>query len=52
MLYDRPVRELMREAARQLPSPTTPNEITGWFAREYPLVQEDDRCGSYQGPHR
>jgi hypothetical protein len=40
MLYDRPVRELMRDAAKQLPSPTTPNEIIGWFAREYPLVKK------------
>jgi hypothetical protein len=39
MLYDRPVRELMRDAAKQLPSPTTPNEIINWFAREYPLVK-------------
>jgi hypothetical protein len=40
MLYDRPVRELMREAARQLPSPTTSSEIVKWFAREYPLVKK------------
>jgi hypothetical protein len=40
MLYGRPVRELMREAARQLPSPTTPAEIVNWFAREYPLVKK------------
>lgn len=40
MLYDRPVRELMRDAAKQVPSPTTPNEIISWFAREYPLVKK------------
>lgn len=40
MLYDRPVHELFRDAARQLPSPTTPNEIINWFAREYPLVKK------------
>jgi hypothetical protein len=39
MLYDRPVRELMREAASQLSSPTRPNEIISWFEREYPLVK-------------
>jgi len=39
MLYDRPVRALMRDAAKQLPSPTTTNEIIRWFAREYPLVK-------------
>jgi len=39
MLYDRPVRELMRDPARQLPSPTMPSEIISWFAREYPLVK-------------
>jgi hypothetical protein len=39
MLYDRPVRELMREAANQLSSPTRPNEIISWFEREYPLVK-------------
>lgn len=39
MLYDRPVRELMRDAARQLRSPTTANDIITWFAREYPLVK-------------
>ena len=39
MLYDRPVRELMREAANQLSLPTSPNEIISWFAREYPLVK-------------
>jgi hypothetical protein len=40
MLYDRPVRALMKEAAKQLPSPTTTNEIISWFAREYPLVKK------------
>ncbi len=40
MLYDRPVRELMRDAAEQLPSPTTPTEIISWFGREYPLVKK------------
>jgi hypothetical protein len=30
----------MRDAANQLPSPTTPNEIVSWFAREYPLVKK------------
>ena len=40
MLYDRPVHELFRDAAKQLPSPTTPNDIINWFAREYPLVKK------------
>src|SRR5262252_5447309 len=40
MLYDRPVRELMRDAASQLPSPTTSNEVISWLAREYPLVKK------------
>jgi endonuclease len=39
MLYDRPVRELLRDAAKELPSPTTTNDIISWFAHKYPLVK-------------
>src|SRR5262249_53183694 len=50
MLYDRPVRELMRDAAEQLPSPTTPNEVVSWFAREYPLVKKTTVAAHITGP--
>ena len=49
MLYDRPVRELMREAARQLALPTGPNQIIGWFAREYPLVKKTTVAAHIKG---
>ncbi len=49
MLYDRPVRELMRDAAKQLPSPTTPREIIDWFAREYPLVKKTTVAAHIKG---
>jgi endonuclease len=50
MLYDRPVRELMQDAAKQLPSPTTPNEIVSWFAHEYPLVKKTTVVAHIRGP--
>lgn len=49
MLYDRPVRELMREAANQLSLPTSPNEIISWFAREYPLVKRTTVAAHIKG---
>jgi len=49
MLYHRPVRELMRDAAKQLPSPTTPHEIIDWFAREYPLVKKTTAAAHIKG---
>lgn len=49
MLYDRPVRELMKDAANELPSPTRPNEIINWFAREYPLVKKSTVTAHIRG---
>lgn len=40
MLYDRPVRDLMRDAAGDLPLPTSPAAVVDWFARKYPLVKK------------
>jgi len=40
MLYDRPVRELMRDAASELPMPTTRAAIIDWFGQRYPLVKK------------
>jgi hypothetical protein len=40
VLYDRPVHQLMRDAARALPSPTTTADVVQWFAGKYPLVKE------------
>lgn len=39
MLYDRPVRELMRDAANELPLPTTQAAVINWFRQRYPLVK-------------
>jgi Endonuclease NucS len=49
MLYEQPVRELMREAANQLPLPTSPNEIISWFAREYPLAKRTTVAAHIKG---
>lgn len=40
MLYDRPVRDLMRDAAGDLPLPTSPAALVDWFSRKYPLVKK------------
>ena len=39
MLYDRPVAELMREAAEALSDPTSANSLIQWFEDNYPKVQ-------------
>jgi hypothetical protein len=49
MLYDRPVRELMRDAANDLSLPTTPAAVTGWFARKYPLVKKTTVAAHIKG---
>ena len=37
---DRPVRDLMRDAAGDLPQPTSPAALVDWFSRKYPLVKK------------
>jgi hypothetical protein len=39
----------MLDAAKQLSSPTRPNEIIGWFAREYPLVKKSTVAAHIKG---
>jgi hypothetical protein len=38
-LYDRPVAELMKEAAAQLSYPARPADLVTWFAKHYPDVK-------------
>jgi len=40
VLYERPARDLMRDAAGDLPLPTSPAAVVDWFARNYPLVKK------------
>ena len=39
-LYQQPVRQLMKNAAAQLPRPFTRNDIVRWFSHNYPLVKK------------
>lgn len=39
VLYDRPVAELMTDAARELSPPLQPQDVVAWFADRYPLVR-------------
>jgi hypothetical protein len=39
MIYDRPVYELMHEAADALPEPYRIPEIAAWFAEHYPKIK-------------
>jgi RecB family endonuclease NucS len=39
MLYDKPVAELMRDAAESLSDPTSANAVIQWFESNYPKVQ-------------
>jgi hypothetical protein len=38
-LYDRPVAELMKEAAAEISYPARPGDLTAWFAERYPDVK-------------
>lgn len=38
MIYDRPIRELMKDAAAELSAPYTVRDIIAWFAEHYPKV--------------
>src|SRR4051794_12298339 len=37
-LYERPVSELMQEAAAEVAYPARPNDFVGWFAERYERV--------------
>lgn len=39
MLYDRPVRELLAEAVKDLPQPFTRDDVDRWFDANYPRVK-------------
>jgi hypothetical protein len=39
LIYDRPIRVLMTDAAAELPAPYTVREIVGWFAEHYPKIK-------------
>jgi hypothetical protein len=39
VLYDRPVAELMKDAAVELSYPARPGELVAWFAEHYPDVK-------------
>jgi hypothetical protein len=39
MLYDRPVADLMAEAAREMHAGCQPSDLVAWFARRYPKVK-------------
>src|SRR4051812_15311592 len=38
-LYDRPVAELMKEAAAEISYPARPSDLVTWFAEHYPDVK-------------
>jgi hypothetical protein len=40
MLYDRPVSELMADAAAELNPPFRPTDVIEWFGQRYPLVKD------------
>jgi hypothetical protein len=40
VLYDRPVRDLMSDAAGDLSLPTSPAMVVDWFASKYPMVKK------------
>jgi len=39
MIYDRPIRVLMSDAAAELSAPYTVREIVAWFADRYPKIK-------------
>jgi endonuclease len=49
LLYDRPVRTLMREAASDLPMPTSPAAVVNWFGLKYPLVKKTTVAAHIKG---
>src|SRR4051794_26340710 len=38
-IYDRPVSELMRDAAAELTYPTKPSAVIAWFGAHYPRIK-------------
>jgi hypothetical protein len=40
VLYDRPVSQLMKDAASEMPDQFAPTDVVAWFRERYPNVKE------------